>query len=133
MVPDWVAILALCLYLLSSKLEDWGFIEGKSKLWHSADAAGLGVIVSYVCLDKFGLTWTAAIACIDVLLFWWIFFDIGLNLKRGKPLFYVGSGTIDLTIKWIAQLINFESSRLMALIKLIALIIILIINYLHFL
>ncbi len=99
-----VMLATIAIYLAFSVLEDFGYIENKSKLWHCADAAGLTTIVSYACYTIYGFTFAGAIVAVDILAVWWIVFDISLNLKRGDNPFYVGSGTIDLTVKAIAKI-----------------------------
>jgi hypothetical protein len=115
-----VMLAAIAGYLVCSVLEDFGYIESKSKLWHWADGAGRTVIFSYASYTVFGFTFFAAVVTTDILVAWWIFFDIALNLKRGDTPFYVGSGTIDLTVKWIAKKCGVNWEILMFSFKLLA-------------
>jgi hypothetical protein len=114
----WLMFAVNGLYLFLSKTEDLGYITNNRRMWHWADAAGLTVFVGYSCYVNFGFTWLGAIVATDILTVWWIAFDIWLNLSRKLPVFYVGSGDMDLTVKWIADKINIGEDKLMFFIKL---------------
>jgi hypothetical protein len=114
----WLTFAVIGLYLFFSRLEDLGYITNNSRLWHWADASGLTLFVGYCCYLHWGFTWLGAVIATDILTVWWIAFDIWLNLDRKLPLFYVGSGTMDLTVKSIARMINIGDDRLMFFIKL---------------
>jgi hypothetical protein len=120
MSAESIMFIAIGLYLILSILEDFGYIENNSRLWHWADAAGLILFVGYGVYTQYSATWKTVIISGDISVVWWFAFDIGLNLKRGLPMFYVGSGTIDLIVKWVAKKIGVGEDRLMFCIKLSA-------------
>lgn len=118
-----VMLATIAMFLACKVLEDFGFIEKESKLWHWAAAAGRTVIIGYACWTVWGVTLPGILVTTDITVAWWIGFDIALNLKRGNTPFYVGSGTIDLTVKAVAKLAGINWEILMFLLKLAALII----------
>jgi hypothetical protein len=48
---------------------------------------------------------------------YWILFDMALNKARGNTLFYVGSGLMDLSVKWVAKKASVDHEILMFFIK----------------
>jgi hypothetical protein len=116
----WLLIAFLFLYWILSVLEDFGYITGKSRLWHAADAAARGLITSYVFYAITEDIWKTVGLVLWYNSMWWIFFDIALNVKLEQSPFYVGSGGIDLAVKWIAKKINWNAQDLMIVLKAIA-------------
>lgn len=75
---------------------DGGHIKNDSHLWHSADAANRIVLSAYISLINFH---DLRFACL-FLCCYWLCFDMGLNIKRGLPLLFVG------TTAWMDTLIK---------------------------
>lgn len=113
----YLTLGTLVLWLLLDIAEDFGYITSNSKLWHMADAATRALILGYISFLNYGLTKEALILTCLVLSVYWIVFDIALNKARGLSLFYVGSGSIDLAVKWVAKMIPTDHENLMLLIK----------------
>lgn len=113
----YLTIAALILWLILDVSEDFGYITSNSKLWHMADAARRVLLAGYVALENYGFTNKAFIITALILSIYWIVFDMGLNRKRKLSLFYVGSGLMDLTVKWIAKKVSADHESLMLFIK----------------
>jgi hypothetical protein len=112
-----LTISALMLWLILDIAEDFGYITSNSKLWHMADAVTRVLIMGYVAFLNFGLSKEAVVITCLSLSFYWIVFDMALNKARRLSLFYVGSGSIDLAVKWVAKKIGADHEILMLIIK----------------
>jgi hypothetical protein len=130
MSAELIMFAVVGLYLITSVLEDFGYINSVSWVWHSADATGRALIIGYVCYTIYGLTVLAAIVTVDILTLWWIVFDIALNIKRGDRVFYVGSGTMDLAAKALARKIGIGVEQFMFVVKLLTVILMGFVTYL---
>lgn len=113
----YLTITVLILWLILDIAEDFGYITSNSKLWHMADAGTRVLLLGYISFLNYGITKEALILTSIMLSFYWIVFDISLNKARGNSLFYVGSGLMDLAVKWIAKKISIDHENLMILIK----------------
>jgi hypothetical protein len=112
-----LTISVLMLWLILDIAEDFGYITSNSKLWHMADAVTRVLIMGYVAFLNFGLSKEAVVVTGLSLSFYWIVFDMALNKARKLSLFYVGSGSIDLAVKWVAKKLGADHEFLMILIK----------------
>ncbi len=94
-------VSVLVLWLILSILEDTGYITSNSSLWHIADAwtrAVLSLYMSYMFMEVHLQTktiWLALSIALAINVGWWILFDLGINIARRMPLFYIGSSGID--------------------------------------
>jgi hypothetical protein len=85
----------------------WNNKEGSQKYWHILTATIRLLLSSYIFYIVFGLHWLMIKALYMFLLMWWICFDILINLKRKKPLFYVGfNNYIDKNIRFYTIKLN---------------------------
>lgn len=116
----YLTITVLILWLILDIAEDFGYITSNSKLWHMADASTRALILGYISFLNYGITKEALILTGLMLSIYWIVFDMALNKARKLSLFYVGSGLMDLTVKWIAKKISIDHENLMVFIKGIA-------------
>lgn len=85
--PNILLFIFTSLTIFLCVERDGGHIKNDSHLWHSADAAfriSLALYVSYINFgnERFAMLF---LSC------YWLFFDMGLNIKRKLPLLYVGS------------------------------------------
>lgn len=78
------------IYTVLKAITHYGFIEGKSLLWHGGEAASRIMVACYISSLVFG-SWTMALVALS---FFWIAFDMMLNKFRGKKLLYVGQTSI---------------------------------------
>lgn len=116
----YLTITVLILWLILDIAEDFGYITSNSKLWHMADASTRALILGYISFLNYGITKEALILTGLMLSIYWIVFDMALNKARKLSLFYVGSGLMDLAVKWIAKKISIDHENLMVFIKGIA-------------
>jgi hypothetical protein len=129
----WLLVLVLILWLALAVAMNLGYIEGKSKLWHWASGGSRGVLSIYLFFLFFNqyrlsmgdfMVWAHALHCAYLFnVIWWILFDILLNRSRHLPTLYVGSGSIDNSVKWLASRCNIHAEELMLLCKLAAILI----------
>jgi hypothetical protein len=85
----------------------WGNSERSQRNWHILTASIRLLLSTYIFYIVFGLQWMMIKALYVFLLMWWILFDIMINLKRKKPIFYVGyNNFIDKSIRTATLKIN---------------------------
>jgi hypothetical protein len=111
-----IAILLLITYTLLDTIEDWGYIKGKSSVWHFADACTRTIIFGYIAYKEFGLSENTAYFILLALSCYWLIFDLAINYSRHLPLLYVGSGSIDKTFK---SIFGFTAGLIMMVAKLV--------------
>lgn len=110
------------LWIALNAIRDYGFINNRSGIWHSADAAQrvmLSMYVSYIIFGSLGYAFVFLIG-------YWILFDLILNFFNKKKLLYVGqTAFIDVAFRMIAMVLNKKASTIMIITKGVVLAIIL--------
>ncbi len=121
--------IVLGLWIALKIFADYGYIMEISWLWHSAEASirlMLGSYLSYLVLG----TGTFSLVFFS---FYWLTFDLGLNIIRGKKALYVGQNSgIDMTFTMIGILLEKKPGLIMLITKIIALSISALIFYFRF-
>ncbi len=121
--------IVMGLWIALKIFADYGYIMKISWLWHSCEAGIRIMIASYLSYLVLG-TGTFSLVFFS---FYWLTFDIGLNLLRGKKVLYVGqTAGLDITFTMIGMILKKNPGVIMLIAKIIALSISSLIFYFRF-
>ena len=84
----------IALYEVESSTDktysELGQTEKQNRKWHRGDALYLAILGAIIIFGYFGITWASLFAISYIGLLRMSYFNIRLNMRRGKPLFYTG-------------------------------------------
>lgn len=105
---NWITIALIALlsfaYHISDSFGDVAIETGKQKEWHFWGALQAGMFLVVLSFAFYGITWTAAIVCVALVVLRFPVFNLLHNLRKGDPWYYLSDKGIDGYVKRLLKI-----------------------------